>query len=84
MWFGLEIVVNVVVSCTSVGLRWGDFRVAVAGLSIVEVISGVVWCAFILCVLGAALMVIGGVGCVVIVTGGATLTLCPWSLWHTL
>ena len=48
MQFELWIAVKGRASCASVGLRRGDFIFAVAGLSIGEVIHGVVWSVFLL------------------------------------
>ena len=75
MWFELGTSVCLGVSCTTAGLRRGAFLALVVGRSIANVIPGVLCLVVRWCVRGAVWTIVGVVGCVVVVTGGACLTL---------
>ena len=63
------------VSCTIEGLRWGDFRALIAGRSIANMVPGMLCLVVQWCVRGAVWTIVGAVGFVVVVTGGAGPTL---------
>ena len=71
---------GVVVTMGSSGISWGfslgDFLAAASGLLIRAVMPGVLCLVLRACVLGAACVLAGAVGLLVVVTGGAGPTLC--------
>ena len=75
MQFELGTSVCLGVSCTTTGLRWGDFLVLVDGRSIVNVIPYVLCLVVRWCVQGAVRTVVGTMVFVGVVTGEAGPTL---------
>ena len=71
MWFELGTPVCLGVSCTTTGLRWGDFLTLAAGRSISNVIPGVLCLVVHWCVCSGIWTTVDAVGFVVVVASGA-------------
>ena len=71
MRFELGMSKRVGASCTTAGLRRGDFLALVDGRSIADVIPGMLCLVVRWCVRGAIWTIVGALGFVVVVTSGA-------------